>query len=274
MVRPMETKDTLHAQVTIPIRPPVAPSTRVSLTIQRADQTLHCYSIVGSQVESIGSLQPSIRDFCVSDRSLYALTPDGRVLSRTLGTDHSPFTPLEFDDIEAISANRESLLLLTRANRLLLMNAAGRITKECDFEHPVRCINLGRDNTVWIAGGEEVLGGYQVFWSADLEVFKQIPWPASAVSLHGDSGGILWTINSRGEVWKLHRLGEGNMPGCRQNAGCRNCRFNGYAQAMQVVATDDLFFVLHDNGVLRGYPFPGATQASLEWQDVSRFSAA
>jgi hypothetical protein len=267
----MERKSILHEQVVIPTRRASTFPSTLTLALQNLQGEVSCYAVSGEQATSLGMMAAHLQSFCVFQQQLVMLDRNGQVGFRDITAQRSNDHDDSFDSIHAVAANSDYLALLTADRQVLLIDSHRQTRRTMGFVHPARDISLGEENTLWIAGGEEVLGGYPVYWSTDYETFNQIPWPASAVSLYGDRSGIAWTINSRQEVWKLHRLGEGNMPGCRQDTGCRNCMFKTYRGAIQIAAPEGLFLVLHHDNVLRGYPFAGASDPILEWRDVARF---
>ena len=268
----MEREAVLHEQSRIPLRKPT-PIPSLTLALQTLDGSLAVYAVnAGDQASALGTLAAQMASFCIFRNHLVVLDQAGQVRFGQVNPPHLPARPADFAGIQRLSANKDHLVLLTGDNELLFIDGRLDVSRRVRFMHPIKDIHLGEEGTLWIAGGEAVLGGYQVFWSADWESFAQIPWPASAVALYGDRDGIVWTVNSNREIWKLHRLGEGNMPGCRQDTGCRNCMFKGYKGAVQVASPEGLFLVLHPDGGLRGYPFPGAPEASLEWRDVAHFA--
>jgi hypothetical protein len=268
----MEQKISLHELALVRARKP-AQAQSFTLAVQDRVGGVTVYSVDPEKPAAVlDHVVATTATVHVFQNRLFALDGDGQVRCGLLSDPELAARPVSFTGIQALSANREQLLLLTQDNELLLLDSQLQIRRQGRFAHRVKDIHIGEEGTVWIAGGEEVLGGYQVFWSTVLESFRQIPWPASAVGLYGDRSGIVWTVNSNTEIWKLHRLGEGNMPGCRQDPTCRNCMFKSYNGALRVAAPQGLFLVLRPDGVLQGHPFPGAVEASLQWQNVARFT--
>lgn len=240
---------------------------------ERSGQELFWHSVRDHRTELVRQLpNPQASSFTTLGDSLFVVSAQGLLSRISWPEGVQTLAPTPFKGVEEICSNGRHLLLLINDGTLMLVEEQGRVIAETQFHAPVREINLGLDGTVWLAGGEEVLGGYQIFWSENFRDFRPIPWPASAVRLYGDGEGILWTVNSRAEVWKLHRLGEGNMPGCRQDPGCRNCMFKGHRHAQQVASTGEGFVVLGPDSSLRVFSDADSTQTLAEWNNVSRFT--
>ncbi len=87
-------------------------------------------------------------------------------------------------------------------------------------------ISVGADGTVWIISADVRFGGRVVkrLARAPNEWFA-LPAPASATKIAGAPDGMSWTVNSRGEVWRLHPEGGGNLAECQVNTGCHECHF-------------------------------------------------
>lgn len=270
----MERESILHGQSRIPMRKPTAyPS--LTLALRTLEGSVVVYSIDEERQSSeLGTLPAGMQSVCIFQNHLVALNQAGEVRFGPVTPVELPARSADFTGIQRLSASKDHLVLLTADNELLFIDERLEVSRRARFAHPIKDLHLGEESTLWIAGGEAVLGGHQVFWSADWESFRQIPWPASAVALYGDRDGIVWTVNSNTEIWKLHRLGEGNMPGCRQDTSCRNCMFKSYKGAARVASVEGLFLVLHPDGTLRGHPFPGASEVSLVWRDVAHFAVS
>ena len=238
----------------------------------KAGRDLFHYAVRDQRAELVRKIvNPQVTTFAALGESLFVASGYGQLSRLSWRGNSEDLQVTDFNGVVEVSSNGRHLLLLLNDGTLILANESGGVLNRAEINFPVREINLGQDDTVWIAGGDEVLGGYQVFWSKNFRDFLSIPWPASAVQLFGDHEGIVWTVNSRSEIWKLHRLGEGNMPGCRQNAGCRNCMFKQYGQAQQVASTNDGFLVLDANSSLKVFATPESKVPLAEWNDVGRF---
>jgi len=243
------------------------------VTVQHSDFELAQYELRDRQLIHRHRFKHRTGTFCRVGNTLFLLNDCEDIQVWPLDAPDAQPRETTFSGIADISSDGRTLLVLGHDQRIDLVDEQCRVLGSATFEHPIQSINLGEEGTVWIAGGEEVLGGYQVFFSENLGPFRAIPWPAAAVRIWGDKEGIAWTINSREEVWKLHRLGDGHMPGCRREASCRNCRIGMYSGARQLAPRGPMFFVLHDDAVLRGYPGPGASECVLELPHVRRFDA-
>jgi hypothetical protein len=237
-----------------------------------AGQDLFYYTVRDQQAELVRKISnPQVATFAALGESLFMASGHGLLSKLSWQGVEEDLQVTDFNGVVEVSSNGRHLLVLLNDGTLILVGESGSVLNRVELGFPVREINLGKDDTVWIAGGDEVLGGYQVFWSENFRDFRPIPWPASAVRLFGDHEGIVWTVNSRSEIWKLHRLGEGNMPGCRQNAGCRNCMFKQYGQAQQVASTSEGFLVLDANSSLKVFASAESKVPLAEWHDVGRF---
>jgi hypothetical protein len=245
------------------------------ITEDMRDATLCCYDIEGDSVRLIHrSEQAQGASFAVLQDYLFIVSASGLLLRVELARENARPEAMPFKGVEEISANGRHLLLWINDGELIKCDVHGGVLQRAPLPAQTLEINLGRDDTVWISGGEAVVGGHQVFWSTDLAEFKTIPWPASAVHLFGASDGVLWTINSREEVWKLHRLGEGNMPGCRQDAGCRNCMYRDLLHAQQLAVLEGGVMLLDESSTLH-FRADFESKTSLHrWERVTRFAVS
>lgn len=132
---------------------------------------------------------------------------------------------------------------------------------------------IGLDQTIWLIGKNQLHGGYNVLWSEDLLSFQIIPPPASAIKISGNTDGLAWTINERGEIWKLHRLGEGNTPGCQLNPSCRGCLSKNYGNAKDIgISKEGYFVVLSVSDHLKVYSDPGSNKVLHSFKGVTKFT--
>jgi hypothetical protein len=241
------------------------------LTIQRTDLDLVCYELADGTLQPLCEVSSRPDTFCLCGNSLFVLNPSSELMQMDVRDSRAVMRETGVHGVRAVSSNGRRLLLQFTDQQLALMDERCQVLRTTQFPKPIESLHLGLEDTVWIAGGEAVLGGYQVHWSENFADFRSIPWPASAVYVFGDEEGIVWTINERDELWKLHRLGEGNMPGCRQEASCRDCMLRAYQPAQQVARLKSAFLVLSNDGTLRGYPAPGVREPLMQLRGVLRF---
>ncbi|MCI0690329.1 MAG: hypothetical protein L0Y54_24285 [Sporichthyaceae bacterium] len=98
-------------------------------------------------------------------------------------------------------------------------------------------ISVGPDGSVWIIGATIRYAGRIVSrLTQPTGDWFDLPAPASATKLGVAPDGMAWTINSRGEVWRLHPYGGGSLAECQVDTACSECRFSVSQHVMSEIA--------------------------------------
>lgn len=116
-----------------------------------------------------------------------------------------------------------------------------------DIPFAARHISQGADGTLWALGGAIQFGGYPVRrFDEQSSTWYLLPQPAAAVRIAGAPDGTAWTVNSRGDVWRLHPLGAGNFADCHLIPDCRKCCFTSRTSVVRdlTVAHDGTIWCL------------------------------
>jgi len=80
------------------------------------------------------------------------------------------------------------------------------------------------DGSLWLIGGEARHGGHPVHRLAHhAKHWRTMPEPVAARRVSCDPHGCAWSVNSKGQVWRLHPDGPGSFSECGQVADCRRC---------------------------------------------------
>lgn len=99
------------------------------------------------------------------------------------------------------------------------------------------CVSTTGD--FWAVAGKSAYGGYGVQRFSLIEQrWMSLPPPARAVRISAASDGTAWSVNSRGELWRLHPLGAGNFKECSQTTSCRNCLYSPQSLNVRLVSDD------------------------------------
>jgi streptogramin lyase len=96
-------------------------------------------------------------------------------------------------------------------------------------------ISVGADGSVWVVSTVARSGG-RVVRRLEGDEWFDLPAPAAATKVAGAPDGMAWTANSKGDVWRLHPLGGGNLAECQVDTGCAECRFSRPAQVVREIS--------------------------------------
>jgi hypothetical protein len=74
-------------------------------------------------------------------------------------------------------------------------------------------IDCGQDGTVWIASTEidPDYGNLLKRWDAGSQTWITLPGPATGIKVASGPGGVVYSLNSKGEIWLLYPQGGGVM---------------------------------------------------------------
>ena len=173
-----------------------------------------------------------------------------------------------------ICNNANYILALTTDNVIIVFDYDFNITRRIPTGFDVYDMAIGLEDTIWLTGRKQIHGGYEVFWINPEGVATKIPEPAAALKVSGFSDGLAWTINGRNEVWKLHRLGEGNTPGCKLDAACRGCLSKSYGQVKDIRITVDGMLVINSmSNEVKVYDSPGSNFLLHQVTDIDEVLA-
>ncbi len=102
-------------------------------------------------------------------------------------------------------------------------------------------ISVGVDGSVWIVSTESRFGGAVVKrLERGAREWFPLPAPAAATKIAVAPDGMAWSINTRGEIWRLHPAGGGNLAECQVSTECRECLFNAHSLvASEIAVTSD-----------------------------------
>jgi hypothetical protein len=88
-------------------------------------------------------------------------------------------------------------------------------------------LSHGTDGTLWALGGQSRFGGFVVRrYDADASTWRLLPPPAAALRISGAADGTAWSVNSRGDIWRLHPQGAGHFGECEMTPECANCHYS------------------------------------------------
>lgn len=100
-------------------------------------------------------------------------------------------------------------------------------------------VSQGADGSLWAIGGERRFGGAAVWrYLSEEGRWLKLPPPAAAVCIAAAHDGSAWTVNSRGDLWRLHPDGAGSFPECGMNANCRNCFYTPARSVVRDISVD------------------------------------
>jgi streptogramin lyase len=121
-----------------------------------------------------------------------------------------------------------TLWLVNRDGEVLSMTAGGETRRHSPAgESLAEEISVGPDGSVWVISTTSRYAGRIVKRLSDPDGgWFDLPAPASATKVGVAPDGMAWTINSRGEVWRLHPLGGGSLAECQVDTACSECRFS------------------------------------------------
>lgn len=130
---------------------------------------------------------------------------------------------IELEQHAAIAAARSGVWVLA-GHRLDLIGDDGRILQSNGLEFDAVGVCEGPDESLWLLGGLARLGGKPIRRrGAGATCWHEMPEPIAATQIACAPDGCAWTVNSRGDLWRLHPDGPGHFAECRQSANCRNC---------------------------------------------------
>ncbi len=111
---------------------------------------------------------------------------------------------------------------------------------ELPFDFQAEHASFGGDGTAWAIGGLRRFGGTSVWRYASATArWIQLPPPAAAVRIAGGPDGTAWSLNNRGDVWRLHPEGAGSFRECGLNRDCTNCLYSDGTGSISDLAVDD-----------------------------------
>lgn len=124
--------------------------------------------------------------------------------------------------------------------------------EQIELEFPPVDVSFGSDGTLWALGGGRRFGGSFVWrYLAAEGRWLQLHAPAAATRICGAPDGTAWTINSRGDLWRLHPNGAGGFNECGFNPDCRNCFYSSGPNGMRDLSVDmngTVWFVTQKGG--------------------------
>lgn len=134
----------------------------------------------------------------------------------------------------------ESIWIVTQSGQLMKFPDCRLAGNFVDCISTVSDVSVGADGIIWVVGSKALRGGFEVLWrSQDSRQWSAVPAPAAAIRVADAGNSTAWTINDRGEIWKLHKFGEGNMPDCKLDTSCRNCMRGSAGVAQDIAVGQD-----------------------------------
>lgn len=203
-------------------------------------------------------LPMNTREVCLWEKSIFYISEEGALVKKDFADFSETIIEPELQ-FKKVCNNENYLLALTTDNTLLVFDYSFNILRSIPTGFDVYDMAIGLEDTIWLTGRKQIHGGYEVFWITPEGSAQKIPEPAAALKVSGFSDGLAWTINGRNEVWKLHRLGEGNTPGCKLDAACRGCLSKSYGQVKNIRISNDGMLVINSiNNEVKVYDSPGS----------------
>lgn len=154
-----------------------------------------------------------------------------------------------------------ALWLITTSGEVVTMQPSGEVGRHSPPGEPfAEEVSVGPEGSVWVVSTTSRYAGRIVkrLTHPSGEWFD-LPAPASATKLGVAPDGMAWTINSRGEVWRLHPLGGGSLAECQVDTACSECRFSATREVMTEIGVgpDGTVWVIGATGT--------GGQAALMW---------
>jgi len=213
------------------------------------------------------------REVCLSDKNIYYINQHSQLIEKSLA-DYSERVIEPELRFQKVCNNANFIMALTTSRELILFDYSFNICRQIPINLDVYDMTIGLEDTIWLTGGRPIHGGYEVFWINEEGKPTKIPEPAAALKVSGCSDGLAWTINGRNEVWKLHRLGEGNTPGCKLDAACRGCLSKSYGQVKDIrIASNGMLVINSVNKEVRVFDSPGSNFLLHHVQDIDEVLA-
>ncbi|HYF33501.1 MAG TPA: hypothetical protein VD993_20395 [Chitinophagaceae bacterium] len=213
-------------------------------------------------------LPMNTREVCLTQQNIFYISEAGALVKK----DFADFSETVIEPalrFQKLCNNASYLLALTTDNILVVFDYDFNIIRRIPTGFDVYDMTIGLEDTIWLTGRKQIHGGYEVFWINEEGKAVKIPEPAAALKVSGFSDGLAWTINGRNEVWKLHRLGEGNTPGCKMDAACRGCLSKSYGQVKDIRITQNGMLVINSiNKEVKVYDFPGSNFLLHQVKDI------
>lgn len=127
---------------------------------------------------------------------------------------------------------------LSTAERLQLVDERGGVKRS----HHLPCerpqnVCESPDGALWVVGGNARHGGWALHrLGSHAKHWSEFPAPIAAVQLSCASDGTAWTINSKGQVWRIHPEGPGHFKECTEHAECRGCLKSPSAESIEEIS--------------------------------------
>jgi hypothetical protein len=128
-------------------------------------------------------------------------------------------------DLFTIAAAGDKVWLACGRTAYLLDSTGDHASLHLPFE--ALQLSEASDGTLWGVGGERMFGGRSVWRLGPRDqAWYRLPPPAAADRLAAARDGTAWTVNNRGEIWRLHPDGAGKFAECGLSPTCRACCYS------------------------------------------------
>lgn len=145
---------------------------------------------------------------------------------------------LELEDLSALVADKDGSIWRLGPAALTRLCPSEK-TPDLLMDFQAIHVSFSGDGTVWAVGGDPRFGGSSVWRYAPSEPrWILLRPPAAAVRIAGAPDGMAWTLNNRGDIWRLHPNGAGSFNECGLDRDCINCLYSKGRERISDVAVD------------------------------------
>jgi hypothetical protein len=141
--------------------------------------------------------------------------PGGAVIMKRSGGD-SGWTPMPAPAAATmVSVDPDGVLWTVNTDGevwVLVPGGGGGYLASPEEENFAYDISAGPDGSVWVVSTEDREGGNVLqSYNKNTKTWTPLPAPAAATNVSVGPGGVLYTVNSKGEVWLVYPQGGGVM---------------------------------------------------------------